>query len=321
MFFMGDGLNSFREDSQRSTSLSIRSRSRALAAFILFALTALVVAILVFSGISSRSEIDEAVGVRSGSAGTPAGYTAVSRLSEAVQAQYGWTESTSMTAATICALDGDVVMTGNSEVAPSTGAADGVHANGTVWLGGSTTAYGEVSGTGKVVVRGNARADSIEESAPPVSHPDIAISRYSREADEGTYWDGTVEIDGPCCMGPAYVAGDLIVTDGAVVGLCGTVYVEGDIRLSGGCRIEGSGVLVAEGDIRICGEVVLDGESDRLIVSVDGGIKVVGNGGVVGTLCAPNGDVFLSGNCTVYGAAVGLSVTVGGNTFLPGFPV
>ncbi len=317
MFFMGDGLNSSDEELRKPNSPVISRCSRAVAALILFALSALIVAVLISSG----AEIGSVVGAPPVSVGTPTGRTATNWLSEAAQAQGSCAESISITPGIVCAFDGDVVIRGNSEVASSTGAAGEVHANGAVWLRGSTAVYGEVSATGTVLIRGKANAESIEEFAPAVDHPDIAISRYSREADEGTYWDGTVEIDGTCCLGPAYVAGDLIVTDGAVVELCGTVYVEGDIRLSGGCRIEGSGVLVAEDDISICGEVMLDGENDRLVVSVYGDIRVAGKGSVVATLCAPNGEVFLTGNCTVHGAAVGLSVTVGGNTFLPGFPV
>ena len=241
-------------------------------------------------------------------------------FSSVIGSELNGTTSGSITSKTICSIDGEVIIRGHSEVGSLSGSVGDVHANGNIWLRGVTTVCGEAAATGAVFTRGKAKAGSIEESVPPIDDPEIAISKYSREADEGIYWNGTCEIDGPCCLGPMYVAGDLVVTNGAVVDLCGTIYVEGKIRLNAGCRIEGSGVLVAEEDITICGEVTLNGECDRLVVSVYKDIKVTGNGCVAATLCAPNGGVFLAGNCVVHGAVVGLSVTCTGNACVDVFP-
>ncbi len=238
-----------------------------------------------------------------------------SRQADGVEENSTWASSN-----TVCALDGSVIMRGQGMVGSSSGPVSGIHANGTVWLHGSATAYGDVSATQTVLMGGRATAGGIEEFASPVSHPEVPISTYSRQADEGIYWDGTCVIDNACSLGSMYVAGDLLICNEAEVNLCGTIYVEGDIRLGGGCSIEGSGVLVAEGDVKLRGDLLLDAGSDRIVASVNGDIRVTGNSCIVSTLCAPNGSVYLTGNCTVCGCVVGLSVTGSGSMSVEAFP-
>lgn len=222
---------------------------------------------------------------------------------------------------TVCAVNGDVSLSGNAAVGSSDAAA-GVHANGSVFLFGSTVVYGEAtSSAGSVVLRGKATAENVEEAVPPAEGIQVALSRYSREADEGVFWYGHYRISDSCFLGPMRITGDLIISGGATVILCGTVYVDGDIRLTGGSRIEGTGVMVAEGDITITGEVLLSGESDRLIVSVNGDIWVIGNSFVIAALCAPDGSVVLAGKSMVFGAVVARDVVGRGNIVMDGFPV
>lgn len=243
-----------------------------------------------------------------------------SLLSDARQTEDVDKNSVFTAPSTVCAVDGSVIIRGQGMVGSSSDPTSGIHANGTVGLHGSAAAYGCVSATQTVLVGGRAAAGSIEEFASPVSLPQVPISNYSRQADEGIYWDGTCVIDDACSLGSMYVAGDLVICNEAEVDLCGTVYVEGDIRLAGGCNIEGSGVLVAEGDVTLCGDLLLSADSDRIVVSVDGNIRVTGNSCVVSTLCAPNGSVYLTGNCTVCGCVVGLSVTGAGSMSVEAFP-
>lgn len=294
----------------RSNS-SIRRTRKIAACLIAFVLGGLIVAILTGLGAASvpQNSLDDEVR-----------YDASILLSGACQTTDVYENGASTVSDTVCAVDGSVIIRGRAMVGSSSSPINGIHANGTVWLHGTAAAYGDVAATETVLIGGKACAGSIEEFASPMSHPEVPISTYSRQADEGIYWDGTCKIGNSCSVGSMYVAGDLIVSNDAKVDLCGTVYVEGDIRLSGGCRIEGPGVLVAEGNVTLCGDMLLDSGSDRIVVSVNGDIKVTGNSCVVATLCAPNGGVFLAGNCTIYGCVIGLSVTGGGSASVDTFP-
>ena len=290
------------------------SRRLVAIAFFLVMVSALVSASLVASGISSEGEARLGLESRPATAAEGLRRIETGLFSSVSESAAGVTTSSATTSKAICSVVGDVILRGHVEIGSPSASGGDVHANGDIWLRGIPTVCDEAAATGTVCLRGKAKAGSIEESVDPISGPEIVISKYSREADEGVYWDGTCKIQDSCSLGPMYVAGDLVVSGGALVTLCGTVYVEGDIRLDAGCCIEGSGVLVAEGDVTILGELLLVGDCDRLLVSVYGDTKVTGNGYVMATLCALDGGVFLAGNCVVDGAAVGMTVTCTGNT-------
>jgi hypothetical protein len=89
----------------------------------------------------------------------------------------------------------------------------------------------------------------------------------------------------------------------------------GQITMSGNAQLVGAETIIAEGDITITGNSDLNeaAEDLPLIISTSGDVTLTGNSDVAAVIYAPSGDILLQGNTGLYGCAVGLSVTGGGN--------
>jgi cytoskeletal protein CcmA (bactofilin family) len=112
-----------------------------------------------------------------------------------------------------------------------------------------------------------------------------------------------------------YVGGNLIISSNIDVELGGTVYVCGQITMSGNAQLVGGETIIAEGDIAISGNSDLneDAADLPLVISTGGDVTLTGNSDVAAVIYAPSGNILLEGNTGLYGCAVGLSVTGGGN--------
>ena len=81
-------------------------------------------------------------------------------------------------------------------------------------------------------------------------------------------------------------------------------------------RSDGGGeTIIAEGDIALTGNSDFNeaAESIPFIISTGGDVTLTGNSNVAAVVYAPNGHISLQGNTDLYGCAVGLSITGGGN--------
>jgi hypothetical protein len=112
-----------------------------------------------------------------------------------------------------------------------------------------------------------------------------------------------------------YVGGNLIIGSNIDVELGGTVYVCGQIAMSGNAQLLGGETVVAEGGITITGNSDLNEAAGDIpiVISTGGDVTLAGNSDVAAVVFAPNGQILLQGNTGLYGCAVGLSVTGGGN--------
>jgi len=217
------------------------------------------------------------------------------------------------------ALDGDINISGNSEVTSSPDLYEGdVYANGDINLSGNAEINGDATATGNISVTGNASIEGVQDPNyyPPQVFAEIDTSLYLDEANQGTLIEGDLVIDGLGYyeLGPVHITGNLIISGNTTVRLMGTVYVDGTITMSGNSRIEGSYVIVAEGDIQLTGNSMLDLDDIPVIVSTDGNITVTGNNWTSAVLYAPVGDIILTGNSKVYGSVVGTDISAAGNS-------
>jgi len=218
----------------------------------------------------------------------------------------------------IASLDGNLSITGNALVTSSPDSGEGnVYANGSIDLTGNVRVEGDATATGEISVGGNSTiTGETKEGAQPLDLPQVDISEYLDEANEGELIVGDLRISGNGYydLGPAHITGDLKISGNRTVTLRGTVYVEGKIKMSGNTRIEGPGTVVSEGNIEVTGNSKLEPEDIPTIISVSGSIQVTGNNWTSAILYAPNGEVAMSGNSKIYGSIVAGSVSVVGNS-------
>jgi hypothetical protein len=137
--------------------------------------------------------------------------------------------------------------------------------------------------------------------------------------DAAVHVEGDVKLTGNKDVpfgGTLYVGGDLKISGNKAVGLGGTVYVCGDIIMSGNSdEFVGNQTVIAEGNIQLTGNSDFNEDAEEIpfVISLDGDVTLTGNSDVAAVVYALNGDITLTGNSSLYGSAVGLSVTGGGN--------
>jgi Tfp pilus assembly protein PilX len=219
----------------------------------------------------------------------------------------------------ITTLDGDISLSGNSEVT-SLEVLDGdIYANGNIYASGNSEVNGDAVSTGTIDVSGNAEILGMAiEQAAPITFPVIDTSVYLDEAEQGTLISGNLSIsnNGYHDLGPAHITGNLTISGNAIVRLTGTVWVDGTISMSGNTRIEGGATIVASGNITVTGNTKLDPDNIPFVISNEGNITVTGNSWTSVALYAPNGHITMTGNSKVYGCVIGESVDASGNSMV-----
>ena len=111
-------------------------------------------------------------------------------------------------------------------------------------------------------------------------------------------------------LGPLHITGNLIINNNAVVTLTGTVYVNGYFEIVNNASVIGPGVICAEGDISIQNCSTPAGLPVFMTLS---DILCKNNSYVEAALYAPNGEVSLEENSSVYGAVVASSIATDNN--------
>ncbi len=217
----------------------------------------------------------------------------------------------------ITSLNGDITLSGNSEVTSSPTSGEGnIFANGEIYLGGNARIRGDGTATLDIHLSGNAQIEGDEtEGAAPLTPPEIDSATYLEEAELGGIHSGNLSISGNGYydLGPLHITGNLSISGNYIVRLEGTVYVDGTISMSGNTRIEGGYSILAEGNISITGNSKLDLDNIPFVFSTEGDIYISGNNWTSAVVYAPNGNVNLTGNSKIYGAVCGLGVTGSGN--------
>ena len=191
-----------------------------------------------------------------------------------------------------------------------------IYANGNICLSGSAEVDGDAAATGTISCP-TEDCDEIlgekVENAPTISAPDLDITALLTEAEAGGMYIGDWSTNHSTTLGPLHITGNLSIEGNATVTLEGTVYVDGIITMQGTSEILGGYTIVAEGDITLRGNGKIDPANFPYVISTGGNITITGNNYTSAVVYAPNGDVTLTGNAMLYGAAVGKSVTGTGN--------
>jgi hypothetical protein len=217
------------------------------------------------------------------------------------------------------ALDGNITLSGNTEVTTLEILGGDVYANGDINMSGNSEVHGDVILTGEVTKTGNADiGGSIEELAQPSVFAAVDTQAYLNQANQGTLITGDKSYSGNgyYYLGPAHITGNLTISSNAILRLTGTVWVDGTISMSGNTRIEGPYTMVAIGNISVSGNTKLNPDNIPFIISTTGSITTTGNSWISAALYAPNGNIRMSGNSNIYGCAIGKSITASGNHFL-----
>ncbi len=219
----------------------------------------------------------------------------------------------------IVALNGDITLTGNVTIksdpeTPNEGdiyAAGNINLTGNVTVKGDAVATGNISKTGNVTITGN----EVKNLSPALVIASVDTSVYLAEANAGGIYEGSLSYsgNGTATLGPKHITGNLTVSGNRVIQLGGTVWVDGEITMSGNTRVVGPGTLVAVGNIEMTGNLQLLPDDVPLVISTTGSIKVVGNSTTSAILYAPNNNIQLTGNGTVYGSVIGRSISSNGN--------
>jgi hypothetical protein len=159
-----------------------------------------------------------------------------------------------------------------------------------------------VTFNGPVCVQGGLSISSL--ASVTFNGPVIVNGKLTLSTSKNVVFDDTI-----------YVGGDLIISSNIDVELGGCVYVCGKITMSGNAQLVGGETIIAEGDIAISGNSDLNeaAEDLPLVISTGGDVTLTGNSDVAAVIYAPSGDILLQGNTGLYGCAVGLSITGGGN--------
>ena len=113
-----------------------------------------------------------------------------------------------------------------------------------------------------------------------------------------------------------YVGDDVGISSITTVNLGNTVYVCDQIDVSGQADIIGAETIVAEGTVVLSGQSQLPTDSIPFIISlaVDTAITISGQSWTSAIMYAPNGNIELSGQGMLYGAAVGKGITGSGQS-------
>ncbi len=111
-----------------------------------------------------------------------------------------------------------------------------------------------------------------------------------------------------------YVADDFKTTGSKDISILGPVYVGDEIKMTGSA-FRGGGTLIAGGDIQMTGSGQLNDVGEiPFLISVDGDISFTGSAVISAIVCAPNGEVRMTGSTWVYGCLVGESLNMVGSS-------
>ncbi len=111
-----------------------------------------------------------------------------------------------------------------------------------------------------------------------------------------------------------YVGNDLKTTGSKDISIQAPVYVEDEIKMTGSA-FRGGGTLIAGGDIKMTGSGQLNDVGEiPFLISVNGKITFTGSAVISAIVCAPNGEVRMTGSTWVYGCLVGESLDMTGSS-------
>ena len=191
---------------------------------------------------------------------------------------------------------GDIFASGNINLSGGCGSVDGI-----------TTATGSISPSGCT--------DSYP-NVTPITFAVLDTSWYLSEADKGgpAAPVGEIKKQTNYHLGPKHIIDDLNITTNSSIILDGVVWVDGSIYIkSSSVTCSGNGYLVASGPGHNI-TVEVGSELDRTInlLCLDGDVTVT-QSAEIGSIYAPNGDITMLNNGTVFGSLIGRSVTVANN--------
>ncbi len=105
-----------------------------------------------------------------------------------------------------------------------------------------------------------------------------------------------------------YVGDDLVVSGTSELVMEEDAYIVDQIQMTGS-GLRGGATLIAGGDITLAGSGKLNDVTDiPFIISENGNVDFAGSNVISAIVCAPHGEVDLSGNVAIYGSVIGDSV-------------
>jgi hypothetical protein len=131
------------------------------------------------------------------------------------------------------------------------------------------------------------------------------------QGDINIFTNGTVTFEDT-----VYVGDDIGISSITTVSLGNTVYVCDQINVSGQADLIGAETIIAEGTVVLSGQSQLPADSIPFIISlaVDTAITITGQSWTSAIMYAPNGNIELSGQSMLYGAAVGKGIAGSGQS-------
>lgn len=239
-------------------------------------------------------------------------------------------------------IKGNTYATGNIELEPTSEISGNAHAEGYINLEKSSIIDGNAYAEGNIqvgrdaIIRGSAYSSAnvevhssgqvlgdieefypdlppLPELTPPTSEETANLAaQYESEAELGGTYYGNYVVPNNAIqdLGPLHITGNLVISNNAVVTMTGTIYVDGTVEISNNASIIGPGIVCAEGTMYIQN----NSASDALPLFMSLSNIVCKNNCVIdAALYAPNGQIVLENNASVYGSAVANSISTNNN--------
>lgn len=222
----------------------------------------------------------------------------------------------------VASLDGDIYMSGSAEVSSD----DNSVSLGDAYANGNITAknYG-------VTINGNAFATGTignrvavggtsEPGAEELTMPSVDIEAFEQKAQQGQTVSSFSKNSGTWNLGgagnPSYITGDLELSGTATANIVGTVYVGGEITMGNSATIRGGNAIVCDGDITLRGAASgqLPEGTTPIVISINGDVTLANSAKLSAIVYAPMGEISMTGDTRLWGAAVGKSVTLKNST-------
>lgn len=178
--------------------------------------------------------------------------------------------------------------------------------------GGCSSVDGAITATGSISPSG---CPSSSPNAPPVTFVALDTSWYLTEANKGGPPAplGAIDNKNNYHLGPKHITGDLSIKGSSII-LDGVVWVDGNINIkNSNVTCSGNGYFIANGvGKNIVVEVGSELSKTINLLCLNGNVNV-SQSAQIGTIYAPNGNIVMGNNGTVYGSLIGKSVSVWNN--------
>jgi hypothetical protein len=230
----------------------------------------------------------------------------------------------------LASLNGNISLSGNTDVESDEVQQGDIYANGNVSLSGNAKVNGDAGATGTISTLNNATiAGQRTEGAPPLPIPAVDTASYENETlasacvavTHPTGWtiSGTGNYEH---TSPVHVTGNLSITRSGTVTFTNNVCVDGNLSIGANTSVVFQGPVKVTGTISISSNITItfgstvhvDGSfttSGNAVMNVGGTLYVKGgialsgnsNGFTGGHTVIAEGNITMSGNSTVYPAA------------------